>query len=227
MSFPKKQKRTCTRCEKEYTAWIWNNIDLECHPEAYEKFSTRQYFKRYCPHCGTVDYEEHSLLCYDRSRKIFLHLNTAVDWEHYFDLDVLIEEGQCLRRVNSVAELCEKLLALKMGRDDRIVELCKARMLIPLALRSKDFMPVKVWYCIEDGHEMIMARDAHRVKAKGYFRERIYELYEKIFRDVLDKNMPKNYVYDINWAIKIADKYPDLMMKYPLLNQAAADLVSK
>lgn len=215
MSFPKKQKRVCTRCEKEYTAWIWDNIDLECHPEAYEKLSTRQYFKRYCPHCGTMDYEEHSLLCYDRSRKIFLHLDTPVGWENYFDLDELIEEGQCLRRVGSAAELCEKLLALQMGRDDRIIELCKVRqLLLPLALLCKDFKVLKVWYCIEDGREMIMARDAHRVKNQVCFREGIYELFADIFKDVLEENVAKNHVYDINWAIKIADKYPELMMKH-------------
>ena len=96
MSTPKKEKVTCRSCKRQIDRWCWRTIDLNRHPETFEKLKTGAYFKTLCPSCGRTVFEEYSMVCFDSREGAFIQIVSEDDLEPLFYLDELLKEGQCL-----------------------------------------------------------------------------------------------------------------------------------
>ncbi len=211
MSAPRKEKTTCSECEREYDIWIWDSINLERHPETSDKLRNLEYFRRHCPHCGKQSVILYPLACYDRRWNVLLQLYTGEDWERFFHLEERLEDGMRLCMVYTAEDLAEKVLALQNGRDDRIVEMCKFWMLLRFAKHLNNFELDRLYYSIEDGEEKIVGVDVDGRKAVADFPRNVYRQFSEAFKEVLPLARAKFNEYTTEWADGFVREHLDLL----------------
>lgn len=200
MSVPKKEKVTCRSCKALIDRWCWRTVNLDRHPEAYEKLKSGAYFRTLCPFCGRAVYDEYSMVCYDGRSGAFIQFVAGSDLEPFFYLDELLEDGQRLSKVYRLEDLAEKILMLQNGRDDRIVEMCKFWTLRDFFMRVSGFGLVRQYYAVENGKEYIFFDNKDGQHITTEFPEGFYRLFEKAFREVLPRVKLKYGEYDTEWA---------------------------
>lgn len=219
MSYPKKRESACPYCGSNVNRWFWDSIDLECHPEASAKLKNGEYFKTTCGSCGKTQYEEYSMVCFDKKKGVCILFTTGDDWERFFYLDWLLDEKLRLCKVHQSDDLTEKVLAIQNGRDDRIVEMCKYQTLLKFAVHVHGFDLTNLYYSNEDGKEKIIGINTNGVKAITEFPEETYRLFDEAFRDVLPETRAKYDVYDTEWADNFISEHWDLVRNILLLRK--------
>ena len=206
MSTPRKETVLCYSCGKEYDRWRWDSVNCKIHSELSRKIASGQFFERICPHCGAAWREAYPLTCYHEDRKMIvcleIHGMGAASWM----LEGLLEKGQRLIRVNDQFSLSEKVACMESGRDDRIVELCKAWSKIQPGYRNRSKRIWHYFYSFENGKEEFVGAQSRETVYREAFPNQIYTFFEREILPVLKPESASGTQYDAEWATEYLTK---------------------
>lgn len=131
----------CPECGESINICVRDTVNTRRHPEMKAAVRNLEAFKNSCPHCGFELYSIGNLLYHDFDSKILIQM--CVTDEYYYRCLSSFEpkEGKemnpfsrmfgiyTIRMVMGINEFLEKLLIFDDGRDDRVIELIKAKLL--------------------------------------------------------------------------------------------------
>ncbi len=123
---------SCPRCGATARAPLWTGVSAAANPELRRMILEESLFDWTCPACGGKTRLLYPMLYHDRPKGLMVYLAPAGGGE---DLDAVAGQfpglrAVCKRRVETPAELKEKILIFEAGLEDTAVELVK------LALRE-------------------------------------------------------------------------------------------
>lgn len=157
MSMPMKQPFPCPHCGKAEPFTIWNSINITLNPEMKPKILDQSAFTFHCPHCGKDSQVGYDMLYHDMDQHLMLYLAMSDHSEDMFykmltygfpdvDMNLLQDKQYQLRIVRSHNVLNEKILLFDAGRDDRIIEICKALLSANLAQKQEELDKLQLLY---------------------------------------------------------------------------------
>ncbi len=205
MSMPEEMTIQCPECGKTSEVTVFQSIN-DSWPSAVEKILSGELFAFICPHCGREDHLEYDILFNDFGHQAWIQVvheeELIPTYEKIMDVNANYMEGVRFRIVHNTYELREKVLAFSLGRDDRIIELCKcfaadmARKQIPdfrlacapVYIHSPEAGQEAFHLFGENGEEMIAVLD-----------DLVYNTVEIEFRETLKKT-ENQYRFDFDWA---------------------------
>lgn len=128
MSMPVDETIRCPYCGAEVEVTVFQSINDQW-PDAVNNILTGELFEFICPHCGKKDHLEYNILFNDFGHKAWIQVVHDTDMipAHVNMLSATRKymSEMRMRIVHNTYELREKVTAFVLGRDDRIIELCK------------------------------------------------------------------------------------------------------
>lgn len=123
---------TCPHCHQAFDATVDRTIDAETDSDLLRLILEGTYGQTTCPHCLTKLYADTPLTVTDREHGTTLEFTATTDpivvqrtAEHLMATIAERSANQQYRLVMHFDDLREKLIMLKSGLDDRVVELMK------------------------------------------------------------------------------------------------------
>lgn len=123
---------TCPHCHQAFDATVDRTIDAETDSDLLRLILEGTYGQTTCPHCLTKLYADTPLTVSDREHGTTLEFTATTDpivvqrtAEHLMATIAERSANQQYRLVMHFDDLREKLIMLKSGLDDRVVELMK------------------------------------------------------------------------------------------------------
>lgn len=205
MSMPEEMEIQCPKCGKSIEVTIFQSIN-DNWPDAVNKILTGELFEFSCPCCGKKDHLEYDILFNDFGHRAWIQVVHAPEMisAHADMMDTTSKymPEMRMRIVHNTYELREKVSAFVLGRDDRIIELCKYVTFVMANAQMPGFEPS--WNPIfthspETGQEAFMLYGKKGEKKIALLEEKLYNYMREKYMKLLD-NEPNQYVYDFNWA---------------------------
>ncbi len=112
-----------------------------------------------CPHCNTASQLDYELVYRDLLKDAMIMV-ISKDSPDYIDAinDVRssdVSSCRFQRVVEDIESLKEKVACLELGRDDRVIELCKAYVVSDVKVADADFKAYAARYTVQDGAEYL------------------------------------------------------------------------
>ncbi|MBN1696273.1 MAG: CpXC domain-containing protein [Spirochaetales bacterium] len=132
-----KKTITCF-CESEFEAELPDRVDCKKHPETVDSIIDGSFLNIRCPECGKVLKPEVPFLLEHVGGDFSVYFIPELDRVAYFLGNLEYTIGAPARVVIGYPELVEKLLIMKAGLDDRVIEAIKFYLLQKATDTSKD-----------------------------------------------------------------------------------------
>lgn len=205
MSMPERMEVQCPKCGKSTEMTVFQSIN-DSWPDAVNKILTGELFEFTCPYCGKKDHLEYDILFNDFGHKAWIQVvhDPKMIPAHADMLDATSKymPEMRMRIVHDTYELREKVSAFVLGRDDRIIELCKyvtyAMVKAQLPGLELSWNPIYT-HNPESGQEVFMLYGKNREHKIALLEEKIYNYMKDKYQKLLDKE-PNRYVYNFDWA---------------------------
>ncbi len=208
MSLPQRETIRCPKCGKEFEVTAYQSINDRV-PDAAKKIMTGELFLVRCPHCGHKDRLEYDILFNDFEHRAWIQVvheegmipihTEALKLMKSYTTDIDLR----LRIVRSVSELRQKVTAFVMGRDDRVIELCKYAAVGFIFQQEPDFPllgdPV---YAAnpETGEEFVFLYGEEGEEKCLPLTEELIGIFAEVFEAKATEEDAGRYVYDFDWA---------------------------
>ena len=128
----------CPKCEKEFDATIYTNINATTENGLAKRLRDGSLFLQYCPHCSQKINMEYSFIYHQVEDHLLVHycvsdedleraqksLTQPSDEEKQM-VNALMANDTMIRLVRSKAQLLEKVCIYDAGMDDRVIEIMK------------------------------------------------------------------------------------------------------
>ena len=214
----------CQQCGEEYEFNVYNVINLQKDKDLYEPLFSLDIFKHTCEKCGHLNIVQYDMMVVDSYKKymIFLFGPERMNFfkesvEKYLktleeknsqEFQVLKENIQHTRVVNSINDLKEKLLIFDYDLNDKIIELIKRSLYENKLLDEKEFPYILFNAIDQDKLAFVCIGGENNVNTKEIGIS--IEFYNKILDSLGDKikefkelDFP---LIDKNWASNLVDK---------------------
>lgn len=212
MSMPRKISISCPDCGASFEATIFDSINTDFAPDVPESIISGDRFTVKCPKCGFVSHLEYDLLYND------LRHNTMVWLIHREndDFNKKVAEaraafampGIATRMVHTAKALREKAACLEMGRDDRVIELCKAMVVTQLLTQYPDFALAESYYIAEKASERIYCFDQEGKQLCCDLDADLYHKVEKLFVEAGEQKENDLFpLIDLTWAFDFLSRH--------------------
>ena len=205
MSQPEEMEIQCTKCGKSSEVTIFQSIN-DSWPDAVNKILTGELFEFACPYCGKKDHLEYDILFNDFGHRAWVQVVHEPEMipTHADMLDAsskFLPEMK-MRIVHDTYELREKVSAFVLGRDDRIIELCKYVIFVMAIAQMPGFE--LSWNPIythnpDTGREAVMLYGKNGEQKMALLEEKLYQYMKEKYLKLLDQE-DNRYVYDFAWA---------------------------
>ena len=210
MSVEKIMNVTCARCGTNHAVTTYDSINAGLMPDAAGKIISGELFQGLCPRCQCITNLHYNTLYNDQKHGAMIWLIHKGSPNYEAAVQNARTNTQVAvpvsRIVYSVDALREKVLCLESGRDDRIVELCKIRL-----LQNPEFKNVpadNILYTKQNGKELFVLTDTNGGKTVVAFPEADYAQLKQLFdASPYARTMGRFETVDCAWAGKI---YRDL-----------------
>lgn len=205
MSLSEELTISCSTCGTDCEVTVFHSIN-DSWPDAVNLILSGKLFAFTCTHCGREDHLEYDMLFNDFGHQAWIqivHDHTQIPvYEEILDLNEKYMPGMRMRIVRNTNELREKVLAFSLGRDDRILELCKY-VTCEMAITQKPRLELQ---CnpiytrnYESESESFVIIPKNGEKEIALLDERLYnEIWQK-YSSTLEQDKD-NYIYDYSWA---------------------------
>ncbi len=205
MSMPVEMEIQCPGCGKTTEVTAFQSIN-DSWPGATDKILSGELFSFTCPHCGRKDHLEYDMLFNDFGHQAWIQVvhDPEMISAHADMLDATSKymTEMRMRIVHDTYELREKLSSVILGRDDRIIELCKYVTFVLAKAQMPGFElswnPVFT-YNPETGQEAFMLYGKKGEHKVALLEEKLYNYMEEKYLKLLEQE-PNRYVYDFAWA---------------------------
>lgn len=205
MSMPEEMTIQCPECGKTSEVTVFQSIN-DSWPSAVEKILSGELFAFICPHCGRKDHLEYDILFNDFGHQAWIQVvheeELIPTYEKIMDVNANYMEGVRFRIVHNSYELREKVLAFSLGRDDRIIELCKCFVADMAQKKIPDFKlsgaPIYT-HSPETGQEAFLLLVENGEEKIAVIDDLLYDAVEQTYQKYHDRDHSK-YVYDYAWA---------------------------
>ena len=205
MSISEEMEIQCPKCGKSIEVTVFQSIN-DSWPDAVNKILTGELFEFTCPYCGKKDHLEYDILFNDFGHRAWIQVVHSPEMIPAH-IDMLNTTGQFMpevrmRVVHDTYELREKVSAFSLGRDDRIIELCKY---VAYAMAKEKMPGLELsWNPLythnpETGQEAFMLYGKKGEHKIALLEEKLYNYMEEKYLRLLDQE-PNRYVYDFDWA---------------------------
>lgn len=207
MSIPKKAIIACPECGRKYETTIFESLNTEFALDLAETVVNGERFSAKCPSCGFVAHLEYDLLYHDMKHEAMIwaiHKN-GTDYQKRLEeimATPLPFPYHMLRLVSSISELREKAACLEMGRDDRVIELCKLLLENELKKRHPEFSIKQVFYTYSKGKQKVIFYDGTNRELTCCLDEHVYAAMSQRFEMARSQtDAPSWQIIDRSWAI--------------------------
>ncbi len=205
MSLPERTEVQCRGCGKMVEVTVFQSIN-DSWPDAAEKIMSDELFRFTCPHCGRKDRLEYDILFNDFKHRAWIQVvhDPEMIPKH---IEVMHTMGGFMsdlrmRIVHDTFELREKVTAFALGRDDRIIELCKLAGAMMALMQLPDFQfscnPIYIQNP-ETGEELFMLYGTKGEQKYIKLDEQLYKAMKTEYLERID-NEENRYVYDFDCA---------------------------
>ncbi len=203
MSQPRKVEAACGSCGERFETTIWDSVNTE-YAGLPGLLMSGGFFNVRCPKCGASSYIEYPMLYNDMKHGAFIQLAPDEDSrkgaETSFSMLCSVFGIGTARIVGSARELAEKVTCLEYGRDDRIVEFCKASCRGFLEQQRPDFLTESGFYFHDGEKECIAFHDRKGETLSCLFPAELYDRLAPLLREALEEDdKQKHYVVDGQW----------------------------
>ena len=205
MSMPQEMTIQCTECDENTEVTVLQSIN-DSWPDAVSKIISGELFAFACPHCGRKDHLEYDLLFNDFGHQAWIQVvhepEMISSHEQLFDFQTQYMPDVRFRIVHNTHELREKVLAFSLGKDDRVVELCKV---VTWEIAKKELPDFKLsWNPIytrnpETGQETFLLFGENGEEKVALMDDMLYNSVEQKLKDRLECD-DSTYIYDFEWA---------------------------
>lgn len=205
MSIPKKIQIACTGCGFRFQTTVYESLNTDFEPNVAQSIINGIRFDAVCPKCGTVSHLEYDILYHDMK-------HGAMVWVVHPDnpnyQNKLNEINSCptipnyiYRVVSNISELREKAACLESGKDDRVVELCKAFISYQILDEHPDFKLNNLFYTNQGEKDIVYLYDTSGKVMHTFLEEQLYDFIYDHFREPLNA-MDSSRIQIINssWA---------------------------
>lgn len=205
MSMQQEMTIQCPECGENTEVTVFQSIN-DSWPDAVSKIISGELFAFACPHCGRKDHLEYDLLFNDFGHQAWIQvvheLEMIPSHEKLFDFQTQYMPDVRFRIVHNTHELREKVLAFSLGKDDRVVELCKV---VTWEIAKNELPDFQLsWNPIyarnpETGQEAFLLFGENGEEKIAVMEDKLYNAIEHEYKERLD-NEEGRYVYDFEWA---------------------------
>lgn len=209
MSTPKKMTVNCSKCGKPLSVTVFESINSDYSDTLPIQIMSGNLFNAECPHCKFVSHLEYDILYHDMRHGAMvwvLHQNTP---EYATKLAELRSTNmlpyKTLRVVEDMNALKEKVSCLEIGRDDRIVELCKVFTVYNLLAQKPDFAFRNAFYTAISGKEIIYIYDEDGDFLCSDLSDKAYDYIKDLYlkSDYATKFNNNYAIVDYAWAEEV------------------------
>ena len=219
MSIPQKATITCPHCGNPYSVTIFVSINTDYIQDLPKRIIDGSWFDAVCPICHKTVSLEYDVLYHDMIHHAMVWLISKEYSPDYkrriMEIRSSYHAGNMTRLVLSKGELREKVACLEKGRDDRVIELCKAFMLEQLMETVPDFEVNSVFYSIVENKEVIFFYDKSGKAIHSFLEDTLYNILKGQFVTELSGESSAYPFFDITWAKQMLasnrNKEPDPM----------------
>ena len=206
MSLPTPETIQCPECGEEFEVTVFQSIN-DSWPNAVEDIMTGELFRVKCPKCGHEDRLEYDILVNDFGHRAWIQVC------HEPELIPVHEKALAINReympetrsriVHNISELRQKLTAFFLGRDDRIIELCKYCCYVFLMRQEPDFK--LAWDPVyaansETKEEAVLFYGENGEEKYTPIGDDLVNAMTKLFEDKATDEDKNRYIYDFAWA---------------------------
>ena len=195
----------CLNCGTQFAVEIWESVNTDLCEDLSNKIISSEFFNAKCTKCGFVAELEYDILYHDLQHGAMIwvaHKQETGYEEKIKDIrDFEVPLGYTMRIVSDINQLLEKVSALDAGRDDRVIELCKAYLRYELSWHSPDFKTAATFYTYSGGEEIILFYDENGQELSCCLLPELYDAISAKFALTLSKaSMLSWEIYDAEWA---------------------------
>lgn len=206
MSLPTPEKIQCPECGEEFEVTVFHSIN-DSWPDAVKKIITGELFRYRCPHCGLENTLEYEILFNDFEHQAWIQVihepERIPTYLKLFETTGEYMPGVRNRVVHSISELRQKVMAFYLGRDDRVIELCRYICYMVLLEQCPDFEPVgESFYAInpDTNEEAVFFYGKDGEQKCVPLQEDIIQDMTGLFKETATEEDRNRYVYDFAWA---------------------------
>ncbi len=206
MSLPTPETIQCPVCGKEFEVTVYQSIN-DSWTNAVENIMTGELFRIKCPHCGHEDRLEYDILVNDFGHRAWIQVcheeKMIPAHEKLMDFNRKYMPETRSRIVHNISELRQKLTAFVLGRDDRIIELCKFCCYVFLIQQEPYFKlardPVYAANS-ETKEEAVLFYGDNGEEKYTPIGDDLVNAMKHLFEDKATDEDKNRYVYDFAWA---------------------------
>ena len=194
----------CPYCGRDISLKIFTDVDTNYAKDLPERIIDGSWFDSNCKYCKKevslrFDFSYHDVV---HDTWVVLINNNYLEYKKKVaDLRSKGRKDGSTRLVTNKYEMREKVACLEKGRDDRVIELCKAYMLAQFSNQNPDFALQTVFYTIEDSREIIYFISEDGKTKYAFLENDLYELIRSSFWYKLYEPLSGVYqLVDIEWA---------------------------
>lgn len=214
----------CQQCGEQYDFNVCNVINLQKDQDLYEPLFSLDLFKHQCEKCGYLNVVQYDMMVVDNFKKYMIFLFgpermslfkesvdryiKSLEQSNSQEFQVLKENIQHTRVVNSINDLKEKLLIFDYDLNDKIIELIKRGLYTNKLIDQKEF-PYILFNAIDQdklAFVCIGGTDNTITKEIGIS----IKFYNKILDSLGDKIKESKELdfplIDKNWAINLTER---------------------
>ncbi|MBQ8537804.1 MAG: hypothetical protein IJ461_10435 [Clostridia bacterium] len=181
MTISSKTTVCCQKCGELFEADTYTSIDADNSGAQIEQFISGDYFLAQCPKCHsqvplTYDFvytdEKHRAMIWvvDKNSPDYdAKVNEITATAQRLSSSAGLFSYKTMRIVHSVSEFIEKVTCLERGRDDRIIEICKALVARQSLFENPTFDFDYVIYSCNTGKETISLLDVSDIEKEQFY----------------------------------------------------------
>lgn len=204
----------CPRCGTENQVTVWDSVNVTLDPDLKEQVMKGELFEHRCPACAFTGGIAHPCLYHDMDRNLLIYLippqgdggngDLASMGADSFPAEMVV--GYTMRRVATADRLREKIMIFDLGLDDRVIELCKWRLMQSLSDEDPGFRPVEAFFDPEEGGRFVVFDEDGRAMSIVFFHDWYLDI-QKEFLSILDEGPnPTFQSIDAAWAFLMIDQ---------------------
>lgn len=213
MSIPRRVDAGCKNCGATFQVTIWESINTDMGLDLPKRLMSGEFFNITCPNCGETAHIEYPMLYNDLRHSAFIQLAPTEEMRKSEEevFETFRSFGiDTMRIVKNGRELAEKVTCLEYGRDDRLVEICKAYCKGALEEEKPDFVPDRGYYYHNGDNEFIVFFDAEDNSLTCRFPEEVYDGFAQHLHDFLEKDATnQSFVVDEEWLESFIEENQD------------------
>ncbi len=215
MSLSEKRRVKCPTCGEEFEVEVYNSVNATLQPELEEAILNGTFFERECPICKARLHIDFPFLYHDMNHHFLIQYVEIGKEEEYLNTykssisksnEIIpnFEKDYIFRVVSSYPLLVEKILALKAGLDDRLLEIAKIIVGSYYTMQNMLGEDDRVFlYKNEDGFKVDIANIQTGEYRSTQLNYDIYSAVKEDFEAYLNDEETKIAIIDETWAAKI------------------------